>query len=479
MSANNLKSNHYAIIFFPLGILLVFALFYLDNNFLFSASAVSFLNLGLVVFALISIYFQHIIFRIYFAYHLLTMVFPIFIATLLYSQHDVLLFLRHCGITEKDLLKSNLLILLFDFVFIVSIVFFNKLRLVKKSTPEVLKYYLNENRKYLLIVIIASLSYAMKLYLVKIGAWFTYIQTDLTQYPFASIADVLQKLDILVLLYFAYNYRYDKSKLMMTLMITIISISLFFAVISTSKEKLFMVLIPVVLLLLQTKYKKIYSILVFLFFINSGILFDYFLYLRYHPKQPITQSTAEFLHVRDKTGEARQESIFENTLLIRLGYQFVFSRAVKVYDYDNFSYKSDYLNNITGLVPRILWPSKPVIGINGNKIGHDLGLLAKADTVTSVGMTPLGEAFYELRYWGMTIVPIFVAFILYYLTQKLNETYWIGFLLSIMFGLAIATTDWYNTLIPTLLKFFIMFYIFGFLLNRNFNGDEIRLKFSA
>ncbi len=196
------------------------------------------------------------------------------------------------------------------------------------------------------------------------------------------------------------------------------------------------------------------------------------MYLRLNNSQPLVTNTVDFIN---STKLDEKKDIFNDSLLVRLGYQFPLARAIKIYDNDKLEYKTDYLDNIIALVPRVLWPEKPVIGINSNDMGHDLDLVHPTDRVTSIGVTPVGEAFYELGYLGIFIVPIFLAFLLYLFTQILNEGSWLGFLLSIILGLLLGMSDWYSSLIPALLKTFIIFYFFGLLLNKKYT-DGLKLK---
>lgn len=438
---------------------------YSTKNILLPSLAISIIDLALIAYALSKKYFQHMIFKIYYAYHIVSLILPPFLAIFLYPTSEVAAFLTKYGVTENDMLKSNTIILFYDFIVISSVVFCNKINFVKKKERKIFKYYLSNGNKYVTIIFIALISYSMKLYLMSINAWYIYDFTDLTKYPLANTANILQKLDVLLLLYIGYNYKYDKSKVMVVLILSILTLSLYFALISTSKAKLFIVLIPIVLLIMQLKHKKIYMVGVFFLFMSSGVIFKYVSYLRVHNTQSLTTNTVGFFST-DRRGSYERDDIFQDAIIVRLGYQFVLARAIKVYDNEGHEYKADYLNNVIGFVPRVLWPGKPIMGINANKIGHDIGALHRYDYVTSVGITPIGEAFYELRYWGILVVPIFVGFILYFFGQVLNENYWIGFMLSIIIGLHIGVSDWYNALLPGLLKNFIIFYFFGLLLNR-------------
>lgn len=64
---------------------------------------------------------------------------------------------------------------------------------------------------------------------------------------------------------------------------------------------------------------------------------------------------------------------------------------------------SDYLQNIYGAVPRLFWPDKPIMGMNLNYIGIEIGVLNPGDKTTSYGLHFIGESFYQLKWLGLTI----------------------------------------------------------------------------
>jgi len=64
---------------------------------------------------------------------------------------------------------------------------------------------------------------------------------------------------------------------------------------------------------------------------------------------------------------------------------------------------TDYSDNITGLIPRALWPDKPLIGLNLNEVAATLGLIALEDHETSIGMGVIGESYYQLKQLGLAV----------------------------------------------------------------------------
>ena len=211
-------------------------------------------------------------------------------------------------------------------------------------------------------------------------------------------------------------------------------------------------------------------------FINIGTFFDYFSFLRLNSEKSFIESTEQYLNeIEDK-----QREIEYNPVIRRLGYQFILAKCVKYIDKNDFTHSPNiYLNNITGLIPRLLWTNKPAMGVDMNSIGYNLGLLSENDFITSVGLRPIGEAYYFLRYFGIFFIPLLLGFLLFSISKVFNEKYWLGFSLSILLVLEISLSDWYNLLLPTLFKIFILNYLFALILNRNFQKwqSKINIKY--
>ena len=63
------------------------------------------------------------------------------------------------------------------------------------------------------------------------------------------------------------------------------------------------------------------------------------------------------------------------------------------------------------MVPRLIWPDKPVMGVDLNYIGIEMGVSMPTDTKTSYGLHYIGESFYQLRWFGL-IIPFLQSVIL-------------------------------------------------------------------
>ena len=116
------------------------------------------------------------------------------------------------------------------------------------------------------------------------------------------------------------------------------------------------------------------------------------------------------------------------------------------------------------------------MGVDMNSIGFNLGLLSNTDFITSVGLRPIGEAYYFLKYIGILFVPIFLGLLLYFISQYFSDKYWIGFLISTLFIIEISLSDWFNLLLPSLIKIFILNYFIAVIMNKNFDGKQQKIN---
>ena len=69
-------------------------------------------------------------------------------------------------------------------------------------------------------------------------------------------------------------------------------------------------------------------------------------------------------------------------------------------DVCGYLYGFSYLNFFVALIPRILWPGKPIIAGTGNKFGREYGFISPVDYTTSVDMTWVGELFINFGWLG-------------------------------------------------------------------------------
>jgi hypothetical protein len=98
-------------------------------------------------------------------------------------------------------------------------------------------------------------------------------------------------------------------------------------------------------------------------------------------------------------------SMIADTFMSRLNYIDFLARAIDI-TIMRETLRFDYYMNIIGLIPRIIWRSKPIIGLDWHKIGQELYILSYWDEKSTVALGVIGESFYELQYLGI-IVAVF------------------------------------------------------------------------
>ena len=69
----------------------------------------------------------------------------------------------------------------------------------------------------------------------------------------------------------------------------------------------------------------------------------------------------------------------------------------------NFKMGSTYMQFFISLIPRILWHSKPIIGMNDNTFGRNYGILGANDYKTSIVITWIEEIFINFGWFGIMI----------------------------------------------------------------------------
>ena len=162
--------------------------------------------------------------------------------------------------------------------------------------------------------------------------------------------------------------------------------------------------------------------------------------------------------------------IVVDVILTRLNYSETYVRVFDAVERAGPSGGAVYWNNIIGVIPRVIWPSKPQIANNSKALGHELGLVSIDDTNTSIGLQVVGEAYYEYGWIGLWVAAfqalIFVLIHknLYYPGNRVAMT------IYTMLCFYILQRDGYFAVVPGLIwqviSFSIFFGLIAFLLPR-------------
>tara|TARA_B100000963_G_scaffold196536_1_gene171053 strand:+ start:16993 stop:18318 length:1326 start_codon:yes stop_codon:yes gene_type:complete len=153
--------------------------------------------------------------------------------------------------------------------------------------------------------------------------------------------------------------------------------------------------------------------------------------------------------------------IIMDVLSTRLNYLEILGKVISYVDQNGIAGGAIYLNNIIGIIPRAIWPGKPSISNDSHQLGHDLGLLQPYDTTTSIGLRPIGEAFFEFGFLGFFVAIFYGILFSFFYKQfshvSLSAAAFTIYLYSIIY---LVTRDGIFAIIPGLIYLFIGWFIF-------------------
>lgn len=158
---------------------------------------------------------------------------------------------------------------------------------------------------------------------------------------------------------------------------------------------------------------------------------------------------------------------FFNLFADRLNYLGPLSRIFELGSFERAFNYSAYFDNIIGLAPRFAWPDKPLIGINGNIIGHDLNILNTNDNLTSISLGSIGESYYLLGWLGIAIA----AFQGLLMAMLDKFSLYKNYILSVIYffiSFEIVLISSYSILIPKIVKIILIYIILILVLEKFF-----------
>ncbi len=172
--------------------------------------------------------------------------------------------------------------------------------------------------------------------------------------------------------------------------------------------------------------------------------------------------------------------ITQNNSILDLGVHIVvdrfnYLRAINevVVTYSNsFQIHEDYLQNIYGLIPRLFWPDKPIMGVDLNYIGIEMGVTNPDDRTTSYGLHFIGESFYQLKWMGL-IISFLQGIILAKIDSMREKTSIVSHVLVFQLTVFTLMTGTLLTFIPELIMLLVPITILSGLLNKNKNEKII------
>ena len=161
-----------------------------------------------------------------------------------------------------------------------------------------------------------------------------------------------------------------------------------------------------------------------------------------------------------------QKAIFINKpveiLMSRLNYLDITSRAYNYRIYNNIKNNFEfYLDNLYGLVPRILYPNKKVINNHSDELAVKLGTLL--EPINAVGLRPIGEGFYYIGFYYIFIA-IFLGFLFSLAKKIIDKNSILLSTISIYLIIIVLKRDSFHALVPGMVHEIIAFVIYLFLI---------------
>jgi hypothetical protein len=142
-----------------------------------------------------------------------------------------------------------------------------------------------------------------------------------------------------------------------------------------------------------------------------------------------------------------------------MDYFVAYYKMLEVYEVRGFDPKGfGYSASIIGLVPRILWANKPIYNI-GNEVARQLNFVAITDRMTSIGVTPIGEAFILHGVVGVIFGGIYAVLLIWGIDRLAKNDILKGGMIvtSILF----MKQDWLSMAIPGLILAALLSYFVG------------------
>ena len=334
------------------------------------------------------------------------------------------------------------------------------------------KVSISHNQYYVILFILFIFSLLSKIYLSNINSINEVMSFEFSMKPFLQTIKAVSTYNLIVILIIAYNLKKEALNIYITYLVyySIIVVSLYIALISGSRFEVAIILLIMIYINLEYLKKNYYVLLVpgflmIIIFKASAI----FRNSKIHDKEPLSyfDSIVKFTDIQPDI----VFSVFLNgidIMVTRFNYLDIVARTIQM-SYDKIDYSFSYYLNVVSLVPRLFWEAKPDIGLDWHEIGQNLLILGTHDSVTSVGLGIIGESYYELKLFGLSIA-IAHAFILFYINKKFKGINLVAYVLYPLLSIYIVSKDSLIAVLPGFI--YIVFPIILILIF--FNNVKIR-----
>ncbi len=396
--------------------------------------------------------------------------------------------------------KSMLYIICFDGILFVSIYFLLRIKPIIKSNETINKLTLEKLKlidiKLFYIVMFFTffitdsiLFQNGSISLSKIDSSFSFLEKGFLPNSFVQPLKIISNLKYP---FFIFMLHYNSAiKINLTKHIIILFLYLlFFGVIISSR---YYVILPCILLIYS--FRKIIKIHIkkFIFF---GVIISFFSLMFFPILNLMRSDTAHFSpgsidntnktyivrdpidkieyfiysklyeqELRDRQGfEKVFFMFFDNILEIssqRLNYLIIHAKVVKHVETKKTIDSSYYNNNFISLVPRIVWPSKPIITNHSDFLAQKIGIFEKSipkKNLFAVGLRPIGESFLVFEWKGL-FLSVFTAIFFYLICYIFSKSVF-GYSFFTFYSFELVKHDSFHAVIPGFLHFLIGFLIF-------------------
>ena len=396
--------------------------------------------------------------------------------------------------------KSMVYILCFDGILFVSIYFLLKIKPIIKSNETINELTL-EKLKLINIKLFYIVMFFMffltdiilfqngSISLSKIDSPFSFLQKGFLPNSVVQPLKIISNLKYPFFLFMLHYNSAIKTNLKKHIIILFLYL-LFFGVIISSR---YYVILPCILLIysfrkiIKNHIKK---------FIFLGVIISFFLLMLFPMLNLMRQDTAHFsagtidnttktyvvkdpvdkikyyiyakLYEQELRGRQGFEKaffmFFDNILEIssgRLNYLIINAKIIKHVETKKTIDSSYYNNNFISLVPRILWPSKPIITNHSDFLAQKIGIFEKSfpkKNLFAVGLRPIGESFLVFEWKGL-FLSVFVAIFFYVVCYVFSKSVF-GYSFFTFYSFELVKHDSFHAVIPGFLHFLIGFLIF-------------------
>ena len=447
------------------------------NDALFYAAVLMLLNVNMFAFF---IYFNRkVLYILFFLYHALSLSMPV-LTLIRKVKNSELIYEYFYDRNFQTQLDQEIIMQGVTFIFLSDLMLIIFLLIIPRIKPASINYYRVksikfENVQYVLLIILL-ISIGSKMWLYAIGRWVTGEASENLP-PITNTVLEFSKFDSIVFLAIGYYRQHGKTTKFMTILYVVgLSISLYYAFLSQSKAKI----IQIAFIIIYNKFfyatKKDLIITLIIASMSVSILFPMIKYTRKHRDMNAAQAALEFT-TRTVSGDysekAKEEyNPLKDDKLRRTDYFSVICLEMRVYPKYVEEFNWMYTQNLTGLIPRFLWPDKPIMGMNTNEVGHELGLINPDDHGTSIGLSPFGEGYKLFGIYAIFITPLLMAIIIKIAAEIFDDKLLFGRVFHYYLGLIIAQTDSYIVIVPALLKPVILVSLILIFINHVFPEEE-------